>query len=151
MILSRVRTPRGFALGIGLAASDVVRLRRGLPIGFPLSAVGLTGDASGERVLVAYARPDQLVAMQNGYFPLMADARIVLILSDAMLDRAGAGAALQMETPGAPVELSVVFFGETADDVSRAFFRAGLLVSDRRLAVPSLTAYGPPVAVVPTR
>lgn len=151
MILSRVRTPRGVALGIGLSAADVARLRRGLPIGFPLSSVGMSGDESGERVLLAYARPDQLVQMQNGYFPLIADARIVLILSDAMIDRAGGGEALVMETPGAPVALSVVFLGDTADDVSRAFLRAGLLVSGRTLAVPSLTAYGPPVAVVPTR
>jgi len=152
MIISRVATDRGPVIGVGLTIPDVGRLRRGFPIGFSLRAA--LGDASlgDDRVLVAYARPDQLIGMRNGYFPLMADARVVLILSDDLIDKLGAGVPLVMDTPGAPIGRFVVFVGDAPPDAVRAFRLAGLLGVDRpTVSCPSVSGFGPPVTVVPAR
>jgi hypothetical protein len=115
-------------VGVGLRPADLERLEQGLPLSFALSDAGYRGPEQAERVLVAYARPDQLEQFRHGYFPGITDARVVLFLDHAGIAQMRAGRPVNIQTPGAPVARFVVFAGTEHGHAERAFRAVGIAV-----------------------
>ena len=129
MFLTRYDSEQGTVIGIGLRPQDLHRLvRQGRPVSFALSDTGQQGPDASERVLLAYARPEQMEQFRHGYFPGITDARVVLFLDHRTLHELQAGRPLNIQTPGAPVGRFVVFAGEGRADAERALRAVGLPV-----------------------
>lgn len=129
MFLARFDSDQGPVIGIGLRPQDLHRLvLEGRPVSFALAECGHQGPDAAERVLLAYARPEQMEQFRHGYFPGITDARVVLFLDHGTLHELNAGRPLNIQTPGAPVVRFVVFTGSGRTDAERAFRKVGLPV-----------------------
>lgn len=146
MFLARFESERGPVIGIGLRPQDLHGLvREGRPVSFALSDTGQEGPAASERVLLAYARPEQMEQFRHGYFPGITDARVVLFLDHGTVHELQAGRPLSVQTPGAPIARFVMFCGTGRSDAERAFRAVGLPV---RLTGPSERTLPAPVDAI---
>ena len=131
MILARFNSTSGPVIGIGISDEDLERLVQGRPMSFALSDAQQEGPHATDRVLVAYARPEQMEQFRNGYFPGITDARIVLFVNFVTAQQLRAGQALDIATPGAPIERFVVFRGTSRERAEQALRSVGLPVRVR--------------------
>ena len=146
MFLARFESDQGPVIGIGLRPQDLHRLvLEGRPVSFALSDTGHQGPDAHERVLLAYARPEQMEQFRHGYFPGITDARVVLFIDHGTLHELHAQRPLNIQTPGSPIARFVVFLGSGRADAERAFRAVGLPV---RLTgpLPKVPPQNPPLA-----
>lgn len=142
MFLARSETPRGPVVGVGLRPEDLRALQEGRPASFALRDALCFGSEEQQRVLLAYARPHELEQMRHGYFPGLTDARIVLFVDHAGLQRLHGGGTVHVQTPGAPIPRFVLFTGRVAEDARRPMQEAVRIMMTRQQHAPQARPQG---------
>jgi len=128
MFLSRLDTADTINVAVVLSPDDVQTLRNDRSLGFSLYDAGLIGHRQ-TRVLVAYVKPATLATMRYGYWPIFADARYILLLTDESFRHLDAGEPVAMPMGSeSPVDRFVLTVGDKLpDDANRAFARLGMV------------------------
>jgi hypothetical protein len=137
MILARYNAQDGPVVGIGLSDEDLERLvSEGRPMSFALSDAQHEGPDASERVLVAYARPEQMEQFRNGYFPGITDARIVIFLNFTTAKQLAGGQPLDIRMPDSPVKRFVLFRGTSREQAEAGLRSVGLPIRIRAPELP---------------
>lgn len=140
MFLARCDTKSGLVLGVGLSQDDLRGIcQQGRPRSFALADAQVTGPSSQDRVMIAYARPEQIEQLRNGYQLGITDARVAIYLCHEALQQIRAGRSLDITDTGHKVATRfVVFQGTTRQDAERGMRHAGLRVRANEPIAPSL-------------